>query len=106
MQSTEYDGENTADMVGMDIIARLKLTHDEIRDIIHHFVYDGVYAVQDERVAGGGSLSLIRHFAAWCFGGEGSVTGNWDMGHKLQLVYGDLMLKEKIITDVVTLETN
>ncbi len=41
------------------------------------------------RVAGGGCLSLINHFADWCEGEESCITGNWDMSHKLQYVYRD-----------------
>ena len=99
MKSNEYDGENTANMVGIDMMASLGLTREEVKNIVHHFVYDGVYATPEERVAGGGCLSLIDHFADWCGSVPGSVTGNWDMGHKLQLVYGDVMLKEKVVVD-------
>ena len=99
MKSNEYDGFNTSNMVGIDLMASLGLTKEEVKNIVHHFVYDGVCATPEERVAGGGCLSLINHFADWCFVEHGSITGNWDMGHKLQLVYGDVMLQEKIVID-------
>ena len=100
MKNTDYDGENTAAMVGMDLMATLGLSKKRVGEVFHHYVYDGVYAMPEERVHGGGSLSLTKHFAEWCEMEQGDFTGLWDMGHKLQLVYGDVLLKEKKIKDL------
>ena len=53
---------NTANLVGIVLMASLGLTKREIGEKFHHSVYDGVYATPEERVAGGGCLSLNRHF--------------------------------------------
>ena len=34
-------------------------------------------------------MELITHFADWCRLGETDITGYWDAGHRLQLVFGD-----------------
>ena len=52
----------------------------------------GYNASAEERAHGGGCLSLLRHFADWCGSEQTQFTGLWDMGHKLQLVYGDALL--------------
>ena len=97
MKSTEYDGENTANMVGLDLMASLGITREMVGDLFHHSVYDGVYATPEERAMGGGCLSLNKHFAEWCGVPANSFSGNWDMGHKLQLVYGDVFLTNENI---------
>ena len=81
MKSHEYSGETTAVMVGLDLMASLELTMEKIGRVFHH----GVYAAAEERVQGGGSLSLLKHFADWLGISEEELTGLWDMGHKLQL---------------------
>ena len=76
---------------------------------LRHLSYDVVYELSDERTMGGGGLSLVQHIAD-VFGGErGSVTGNWDVGHKLQLVYGVVLPRddkfvadEKLIFDLMS----
>ena len=45
-------------------------------------------------------MSLNRHVADWCGTDNYHFTGNWDMGHLLQLVYGDVFLKHP---DIITL---
>ena len=42
MKSNEYDGENTANMVEIDLMASLGIIKEEVKNIVHHFVYDGV----------------------------------------------------------------
>ena len=71
----------------------LNLTKQDVGRIFRHGAYDGVYASNKERVAGGGSLSLMEHFARWCDKEISSVTGHWDIGHRLQLVYDDVLKK-------------
>ena len=86
MKSTEYDGTNTVSMVGLHLVASLGIKREQIGEIFHHTIYDGVYGSAEERVRGGGCLSPNKHFAEWCGLPQDSFTGNWDMGHKLQLV--------------------
>ena len=100
MKSHEYSGEATAVMVGLDLMASLELTKEEVGKVFHHGVYDGVYAAAEERVAGGGCLSLLKHFANWCGVDENNFTGLWDQGHKFQLIYGDALLKSKKFKEV------
>ena len=61
----------------------------------HHFVYDGVYASPDERLRGGGGLSLSDNFAEVLGLEAGDVTGNHDMSHNLQLVYSDVFQHDR-----------
>ena len=57
MKSTEYDGEGTANFVGMELVRTLGITQEKVSDIFHHSVYDGVYATAEERAHAGGCLS-------------------------------------------------
>ena len=100
MKSNEYDGEHTANMVGLELMRSLGITRARVGQVFHHSVYDGVYSSADERAHGGGCLSMNNHFAQWCGYDETEMTGNWDMGHKLQLVYGDVFLTSKDIKDL------
>lgn len=99
MKSTEYSAESTADMVGRDLMTSLGLTREEVGTIFVHAVYDGVYATKEERTKGGGGLSLKNHFAKWCGQDEGKFSGSWDLGHLLQLVYGDAYKENKDIQE-------
>ena len=95
MKSFEYSGVNTARMIGMDLMSTLGLSRQQIGEVFNHAVYDGVYAPSSERVRGGGSLSLMHHFAEWCGLSEDDFTGHWDMGHLMQLVYGESLLHDE-----------
>lgn len=99
MKSSEYSAESTAEMIGRDMMTSLGMTREEIRTVFVHAVYDGVYATKEERTKGGGSLSLKTHFAKWCGQDEGKFSGSWDLGHLLQLVYGDTYKEHKDIQD-------
>ena len=90
MMESEYDGPGCAEMVGNLLMSSLGLTKDEVLQKFRHGTYDGVYASNEERVAGGGSLSLMKHFANWCGNPKEFFTGHWDVAHRLQLVYGDV----------------
>ena len=98
MKVEEYDGRGSAEMVGNVLMKSLGLTREEVGKIFRHGIYDGVYASTDERVAGGGSLSLMHHFADWCQLPEHYFSGHWDVGHKLQLVYGTILKKNKDVS--------
>ena len=97
MKEEEYDSEGSAAMVGEVLMASLGLTKEEVADKFRHGTYDGVYASKDERVAGGGSLNLMDHFADWCDRPRSFFTGHWDVGHRLQLVYGDVLKNDKYL---------
>ena len=62
---------------------------------LKHMAYDGVYELSKERTRGGGGLSLVEHVAEVLGVEKKSLTGHWDMGHKLQLVYNDVFSKDK-----------
>lgn len=100
MKLDEYVGKSSAQMVGLDLMASLGLSRKQIGKIFHHGVYDGVYSTAEERAHGGGCLSLLNHFAEWCNTSRENITGLWDMGHKLQLVFGYVMTTNKKITDL------
>ena len=53
MSSTEYDGEGTANFVGMELVRTLGITREQVSNIFHHFVYDGVYTTAEEKEHGG-----------------------------------------------------
>ena len=57
-----------------------------------------MYNLTSERVAGGGGLNLIDSFAEWCGLERGDITGHWDTGHKLQLVFADAMKGHKLVS--------
>ena len=64
--------------------------------------FDGVYALQAERVKGGGSLSLTDHFSKWLNLENNEFSGSWDLGHLLQLVYGDGFKKNSHVSKFLT----
>ena len=55
--------------------------------------YDGVYADTEERVAGGGSLSLVEHITELLGLAKGDISGIWDTGHNLQVVMGSFWIQ-------------
>ena len=87
----QYDAKGTAKFVGEELMESLRLSKKEVKEKFVDAVYDGVYASKEERSAGGGCLSLMKNFAQWCGADESQFTGNWDMGHQLQLVFGNIM---------------
>ena len=97
MRSTKYDSENTDNKVGLDLMASLSLSREQVGKSFHHSHCDSVYASPEDQVKSGGGLLLNRYFTAWCDVPDGSFSGNWDRGYKLQLVYGDVLLKQSNI---------
>ena len=97
MKSDEYGGEKTAEFIGKELMRTLKLSKEEVGAKYVHMVYDGVYATREERVKGGGYLDLKKHFAAWCNKDLKILTSSWDLGHIMQLVFGDSLSKNKDI---------
>jgi hypothetical protein len=55
--------------------------------LLVHFAYDGVYATKEQRVAGGGSLNLVKFVAVELGLEEGDITGTWDVAHQLQIIW-------------------
>ena len=41
----------------------------------------------------------MKHFAAWCGQEEGNFSGSWDLGHQLQIAYGNVMKESETIRD-------
>jgi hypothetical protein len=95
MKVEEYSGKGSAEMIGKTLMASLGLSKEQVGEKFRHGTYDGVYALSEERVAGGGSLNLMLHFADWCKLPHEYFSGHWDVGHKLQLVYGSALKKKK-----------
>lgn len=52
MLSKGYDGEGTANFVGIELVRSLGITRKDVANIFHHAIYDGVYATPDERAHG------------------------------------------------------
>ena len=90
MKSFEYDSVQTAQMVSGVLLETLGLMVDALCIKCHHFIYDGMYCSNEERLHGGGGLSLSNTFCEVLILEEGDVTGNHDMSHNLQLVYSDV----------------
>ena len=74
-------------MLTTTLMQSLKITSEAIGRKLRHVVYDGVYADTLERVRGGGSLSLVGHLEEHLGLEPGTITGHWDSGHKMELVY-------------------
>ena len=87
------DSEGTARSVVRALMETLGLTKTRLAGLLRHFCYDGVYATDEQRVAGGGSLNLTK-FVAIELGLEvGDITGTWDVAHQLQLVWNRVIKK-------------
>lgn len=48
---SRVDGEKIANFVGIEIMASMGLIKQEVKNFVHHFVYEGAYTTADERVA-------------------------------------------------------
>ena len=59
-----------------------------------------MFAEQDERVRGGGSLSLRSHVCSELGLVPGSISGDWDAAHNMQLTWADLIKKHPEIMKV------
>ena len=82
LKGEDYDTMGTAEMVINALRLTLGSTRAELADKLRYFIYDDVYASPEERVSGGGCLSL-RDTVTEALGlGKGGV---WDMSHNLQV---------------------
>ena len=68
--------QGCAEMVGNLLMLSLNLSKKEISQKFRHGTYNGVYAFSEDRDAGGGSLSLMDHFANWCGTSKEIFTGH------------------------------
>lgn len=71
----------------------LGLTTDGLARVVKHFIYDGVHATPEERIRGGGSLSLTHYFAQEVGLEKGDISGQWDVSHNFQLLYNEVILQ-------------
>ena len=108
MNSNDYNSNETAQMVARVLIETLGLSLEGLKQRMHHFTYDGVYCSPEERLHGGGGLSLCDKFGELLGLQPGEISGNHDMSHNLQLAYSDVFNHDrkgdkkmkKIINDV------
>ena len=108
MESEQGSGGTTAEFLIMTLMETLRLSRRDLAKKLRHLSYDGVYELSDERTRGGGGLSLVHHVADVLGVERDTLTGHWDIGHKLHLVYGDVLPKdekfaadEKLIFDLI-----
>ena len=87
MSEEEYSGPGTATMVVRCLTETLGLSRTRLASLLTHFAMDGVYVETEQRVAGGGSLSLVSCVERELGLDERSITGTWDISHSLQLVW-------------------
>ena len=104
MSSWDYEGKGAANMVINTLKDTLGMSTATLAQKCHHFSYDGVYATNEERYKGGGSLKLTEHFAVGIGLNSGDITGNWDMAHMMQLAYGDVIKcqDDKFLPDLIS----
>ena len=76
LSTNEYDGRGTANMVVNTLCETLGFSKTKLSRVLKHFVYDGVYADKEERIAGGGSLELKKNVADILGLESSSITGN------------------------------
>ena len=97
LSTSEYAGPGTANMVINCLTETLGLSKTQLASKLVHFCYDGVYASDEQRVRGGGSLSLTKHVCQQLGLRENSITGEQDASHNMQLVFSDVMKENPII---------
>ena len=76
LSTIDYTGNGTALMVVRVLNETLGLTNTKLARILKHFVYDGVYASNEERIKGGGCLDIKKHVAEVLGLNDGEITGN------------------------------
>ena len=101
LDTKDYDAPGTARKVAHILRKSLGLTDDGLARVIKHFIYDGVYATAEERVAGGGSLSLIHYFATEIGLNAGDIGGQWDIAHLGQVIYKGVLSDSKFARDTL-----
>ena len=90
MSSDEYDRQGTPKMLAKVLCSSLGLSEEELGRKVCHMIYDGVYASPEERLNKSG-LSLRQHFEEFLKLPPGSITGQHDLSHNLQLCYHQIL---------------
>ena len=85
LKEEDYDAVGTAEMVINTLCLSLGYTRTKLAQRLRHFIYDGVYASPEERVSGGGCLSLVDTVTEALGLTKGDISGVWDMSHNLQV---------------------
>ena len=75
MTSEHLDGVGSAQMLCNTLCQTLGLSHEDLKTKLEHIAYDGVYEVPENRIRGGGGLSLIKHVADFLGLGPDIITG-------------------------------
>ena len=103
MMSTDvYDALGTAMGVIDKIKGSLGYTRRKLSQTCVNFTYDGAYATVEQRVAGGGTLSLIDNVTRVLGVPEKSITGVWDFAHNMQIVWMNGISNNPVFLDVIT----
>ena len=100
LQETDYDGPGTAAMLVKVLRDTTGWSKPQLANRLIHMTYDGVFAETEERVRGGGSLSLRSHVCTELGLEPGSISGDWDAAHNMQLTWADLIKKHSKIMKV------
>ena len=103
MNMEEYSAEGTAVMVSNKLQQTLGLSRTLLAGRLLHFAYDGVYALREQRVAGGGCLDLPAAVAEELGLEEGSLTGTWDFAHNLQIIWKNGLAVNPMVEDLIAL---
>ena len=101
MQEEDYDGPGTASMLVKVLRESTGWSRPQLAQKLVHMTYDGVFAETNERVRGGGFLSLRSHMCAELGLEQGSISGDWDAAHNMQLTWSDLIKKHPEIMKTV-----
>ena len=99
----EYDGPGTAAIVVQCQKETLGLCQTKLASLLTHFSMDGVYVEPEQRVAGGGCLSLVSCVEDELGLDEGSLTGTWDISHNLQIVWKNGLAQSSVIEELIDL---
>jgi hypothetical protein len=94
MKSSDYNSKGTAEMVGRDLMTSLGMTREQIGRVFVMLCMMVFTHRKKEEKWEKDVLSLKKHFARWCGQDEDKFSGSWDLGHLLQLVYGDTYKKK------------
>ena len=100
LQESDYDGPGTAAMLVKVLRDSTGWSKPQLANRLIHLTYDGVFAETEERVRGGGSLSLRTHMCEELGLEPGSISGDWDAAHNMQLTWADLLKKHSKIMKV------
>ena len=100
LQESDYDGPGTAAMLVKVLRDTTGWSKPQLANRLIHLTYDGVFAETEERVRGGGSLSLRTHVCEELGLEAGSISGDWDAAHNMQLTWADLIKKHAKIMKV------